>query len=171
MRTAASYSARTSSRTGADCVIVTPPASRSKSKGAACGAGGCFVLVDLAVTVRWAAGPQPRARDRASHGIPRPIAFMDRVLIRTRMFYPSVVRSHRCGVRRLVRIAWRRLVRLAWHRLVGLAWRRAGVAWRRAGVARRRAVIARRRAGIARRRASVARRRAGVARCLGRGLR
>src|SRR5260370_28032789 len=153
MRAASSYSAPPSSRTGAAWVIVTPPASRSKSKGAGCGAGGCFVLVDLAVTVRWAAGPQPRARNRASHGIPRQIAFMDRVLMRTRMFHPSVVRSHRCGVRRLVRIAWRRLVRLAWHRLVGLAWRRAGVAWRRAGVARRPAVVAARRAGISRRRA------------------
>src|SRR3977135_2523400 len=83
MRNASSYSARTSSGTGACCVIVTPLASRAKSGSAVGGGGGGmgrFVFVDLALTVRWVVGEQPRTKNRASHGIPLQIAFSHRVL-------------------------------------------------------------------------------------------
>src|SRR5215470_3768209 len=89
--------------------MVKPPASLSKSKGAACGGGGSFVLVDRAVTGRWVAGPQPATsnRARASHGIPQQIAFRDRILLRIGMFHRSLVHRRRYRLRLVVRLAWR----------------------------------------------------------------
>src|SRR6185437_17111244 len=92
MRIASSYSARTSTGTGASCVIVTPFASLTKSGSAAGGGGGGgrFVFADLAVAVRSASGTQPRARNSASKGIVPQIALSDRILLRIGILHRSL---------------------------------------------------------------------------------
>src|SRR5215475_3354392 len=104
---------------------MSPLASRWTSTDKVGGCTGGFVVVDPAFAVCRASGAQPRARRTANHAIPRQIAFMARVLLRSPMFHHSFVHGLRCRIRRLI----------------GLAWRRGGIAWRRFRDLRRRRSI------------------------------
>src|SRR6266496_6663373 len=79
---------------GTVCVIVNPPASCATLTGVADGGNNGLAIVGV-LAVRRAAGAQPRAMARVSHGIPRQIAFMPAVLLHARIFHSSFVYRHR----------------------------------------------------------------------------
>src|SRR5437763_17217698 len=97
MCAAVSYSARTWSVTGTCCVKVSPLASRWTSTDKVGGSTGGFAVGDPAFDVRRASGAQPKGRSTANHAIPRQIAFMARVLLRSPMFHHSRSEERRVG--------------------------------------------------------------------------